>query len=322
MDPLHPDAITGLAASRVAVEAFVDEHGPVAVVDLRASHDALDLEPLAGLPLVTVAMVGAQGPATSQPVDVTVRNDIEACDIVERVRAAPIASVALVLHLRATEASAIDAALVAESATYSTLQAGPEHAAWLAERGEPRRRADDGERVRVAREPGRITITLSRPAVRNAFDAAMREALRDALLVAADSDDEVVLMADGAAFSSGGDLDEFGSLADPASAHLLRVSRSPALELARLADRTTVLVHGACYGAGVELPAFAHRVIARPDTTFTLPEVAMGLIPGAGGTVSIPRRIGRHRTAWLALTGNTVDAATALEWGLVDEIAG
>jgi enoyl-CoA hydratase/carnithine racemase len=49
-----------------------------------------------------------------------------------------------------------------------------------------------------------------------------------------------------------------------------------------------------------------------------LPEVGMGLIPGAGGTVSIPRRIGRHRTAWLALTGNTIDAGTALAWGLAD----
>jgi enoyl-CoA hydratase/carnithine racemase len=60
--------------------------------------------------------------------------------------------------------------------------------------------------------------------------------------------------------------------------------------------------------------------VARPDTVIGLPEVAMGLIPGAGGTVSLPRRIGRHRTAWLALTGRTIDAPTAREWGLVDEI--
>ena len=47
----------------------------------------------------------------------------------------------------------------------------------------------------------------------------------------------------------------------------------------------------------------------------------MGLIPGAGGTVSIPRRVGRQRTAWLALTGASLDTETAREWGLVDEIA-
>jgi enoyl-CoA hydratase/carnithine racemase len=70
----------------------------------------------------------------------------------------------------------------------------------------------------------------------------------------------------------------------------------------------------------VELPAFAHRVVATRDATFGLPEVGLGLIPGAGGTVSLPRRIGRHRTARLGLSGAAIDAATALEWGLVDEI--
>jgi enoyl-CoA hydratase/carnithine racemase len=83
-----------------------------------------------------------------------------------------------------------------------------------------------------------------------------------------------------------------------------------------------VRLHGACVGAGIELPAYARRVVASPGTRFLLPEVAMGLIPGAGGTVSIPRRIGRWRTLFLALSGDVVDAATALSWGLVDEITG
>jgi enoyl-CoA hydratase/carnithine racemase len=51
-----------------------------------------------------------------------------------------------------------------------------------------------------------------------------------------------------------------------------------------------------------------------------LPEVAMGLVPGAGGTVSIRRRIGRWRTFYLSLSGEYLDAATALSWGLVDEV--
>jgi enoyl-CoA hydratase/carnithine racemase len=80
------------------------------------------------------------------------------------------------------------------------------------------------------------------------------------------------------------------------------------------------MAHGACVGAGVELAAFAGHVKATPDAFFQLPEVSMGLIPGAGGTVSITRRIGRQRTAWMALTGGRVDAATALEWGLIDDI--
>jgi len=84
----------------------------------------------------------------------------------------------------------------------------------------------------------------------------------------------------------------------------------------------TAYVHGACVGAGIELAAFAGRVVATPDTRCRLPEVSLGLVPGAGGTVSIPRRIGRQRTAWLGLGGAELEATRAAQWGLVDEIAG
>ena len=90
--------------------------------------------------------------------------------------------------------------------------------------------------------------------------------------------------------------------------------------MAACAERIEVRVHGACVGAGIELPAFAARLSARADAFFELPEVAMGLIPGAGGTVSLPRRIGRQRTAWLALSGERIDVDTAMAWGLVDEV--
>jgi enoyl-CoA hydratase/carnithine racemase len=157
--------------------------------------------------------------------------------------------------------------------------------------------------------------------VRNALDAAMRDALIDALAVAeAEPTLAVELAGAGAGFCSGGDLDEFGTLADPASAHRLRLDRSVGLVLAGLADRTTALVHGASAGSGVELAAFAGRVVAAPDATFELPELSMGLVPGAGGTVSVTARTGRHRCAWLALTGERIDAPTALAWGLVDEV--
>jgi enoyl-CoA hydratase/carnithine racemase len=94
----------------------------------------------------------------------------------------------------------------------------------------------------------------------------------------------------------------------------------PANALAMAADRYTFHLHGACIGAGIELPAFAGRVVAKPNTYFRLPEVDMGLIPGAGGCVSIPRRIGRQRTNWLAITGIELNAETALVWGLIDAV--
>lgn len=74
-------------------------------------------------------------------------------------------------------------------------------------------------------------------------------------------------------------------------------------------------------GAGIELAAFATRVVAHRDAHISLPEVPLGLIPGAGGTVSIPTRIGRHRTMLLALGGG-IDSTTALGWGLIDAISG
>jgi enoyl-CoA hydratase/carnithine racemase len=77
-------------------------------------------------------------------------------------------------------------------------------------------------------------------------------------------------------------------------------------------------VHGACVGAGIEVPAAAGWVVAAPGAYFRLPEVSMGLIPGAGGTASIPRRIGRQRACYMAISGADIDLATALDWGLVD----
>jgi enoyl-CoA hydratase/carnithine racemase len=176
--------------------------------------------------------------------------------------------------------------------------------------------------VQVRREQGRLYLALNRPERRNAFSAQMRDALVEALhLVLGDASiTEVVLNGAGPSFCAGGDLMEFGTLPDPATAHAIRSTRNAARLLAACADRVRVHVHGACVGAGIELAAFAHRVVATEDAFFELPEVGMGLVPGAGGTVSLPRRIGRQRTASLALSGARLDAATARHWGLVDEL--
>ena len=222
--------------------------------------------------------------------------------------------------LRMSTDLAVEDALVVESLAYSTLQSGTEHRRWLASyRRRPLQSVD--EPVVVRREGDTLHITLTRSQRRNAIDAATRDALLDAFAIAdADPDVDIVWSGTGPSFCSGGDLDEFGTLDDPASAHLIRTTRSLGAAVHRLCGRITVHLHGRCAGAGVELPAFASRVTADAGTTFLLPELAMGLIPGAGGTVSLPRRIGRERTAQLALSGEPIDARTALDWGLIDEI--
>ena len=150
----------------------------------------------------------------------------------------------------------------------------------------------------------------------------MRDQLADAFTLAAlDRDIETVkLSAVGSAFSMGGDLDEFGTTRDPVTAHLIRSRVLPALALARRPEIVHAYVQGGCVGAGLEIAAFAARVTASANAWFQLPEVAMGVIPGAGGCVSIPRRVGRQRAALLMLSGRRINAATALRWGLIDAI--
>ncbi|HMQ26185.1 MAG TPA: enoyl-CoA hydratase/isomerase family protein, partial [Acidimicrobiales bacterium] len=101
----------------------------------------------------------------------------------------------------------------------------------------------------------------------------------------------------------------------------VRGPRLPARAVLDVRHRLTAEVHGACVGAGVELAAFAAKVVADPATTFRLPEVGMGLVPGSGGTWSLTHRIGSQRTNWLALTGSSVGVGTAERWGLVDDVS-
>lgn len=250
--------------------------------------------------------------------------DRAAAELARAVEANPTAAIALGLLLRQVERLDVRPALAAEAAVYSMLLGGAEFQAWLRRRGAPRPAGDEsGPPVEVTREGDTLRLALNRPRRHNAFDRALREALVEGLEVAlADPDLVVELSGRGASFCSGGDLDEFGSAEDAASAYLVRLDRQPGWLLHRLGGRGTALVHGACIGAGVEMAAFASRVIAAPGTRFRLPEVAMGLIPGAGGTVSLTRRAGRWRTAWMALTGREVEVGTARSWGLVDAIAG
>jgi enoyl-CoA hydratase/carnithine racemase len=233
----------------------------------------------------------------------------------------PRAAAVLLDVLRRTEHLDVEAALEIESRAYSDLLAGPEFATWLQTRGPMDAPVPTPDPVRLERTGDELVITLNRPDHHNAYTAAMRDALVEALeLAALDPVLHVTLRGAGRSFCSGGDLAEFGTTTDPDLAHAIRMEQSVGRLLARIADRLTVEVKGACTGAGIELAAFGGRVVAAPRTFFRLPEVSMGLIPGAGGTVSVPRRIGRERTAYLALTGLRLHARDALAWGLVDEI--
>lgn len=333
-------ALTGAGLDDTALGALTDS--PAVVLDLTdaSTECARVAEVLAGRPCVVIGV--ASSPIVDRSVDRLVDVALCATDIapapwvacrdaldttvdslVAAIGSSPEAAVSLVQLLRVGERSSTADAVVAESFVYSLLQSGDRHRAWLASRaGRSRRPRPDTPIVVSTRVDDHLTVVLDRPEVHNAYGTRMRDELTDVFrLVTADPTiASVELCGAGPSFSSGGDLDEFGTAPAPLVAHLVRTTRNAGIALAAIADRVTARVHGTCVGAGVELPAFAGRVVADPHTTFLLPEVAMGLVPGAGGTASIPRRIGRHRTAFLALSGTPIGASLALSWGLVDAI--
>lgn len=299
------------AAAGVACVALEDDQAP----------GPREVHPPPRCPVVAVH------PAGEVPdfVDVAVCSAEQAERVVGAIQRNPIAAMVLVQLLRHNERVGVEDGLFAESLAYSSLQHGAEFRSWLAawQAQSRRRHPPSGEpAVLVERTDDELRITLNRPAKRNAYAADVRDALCEALAVAVadDSIRQVVLQGAGACFSAGGDLDEFGAARDAALAHASRMTRSAASLLHRLRERICARLHGACIGAGIELPAFAGRVVAREDAFFQLPEVGMGLIPGAGGTVSILRRIGRRRLAYMALTGQRVHMPEALAWGLVDAV--
>lgn len=321
---------------------FAHEETEFLAVDLRAleSPDDALANALLALPAVTVAVVDGPVNRLAAPVadafDVVLGPSDGDADWVatgdpsaevERLRRAaranPQASLCLVQLLRMGRRLSLRDALVAESLSYSTLQSGPEFNAWITARPAASAAPEpESDVVDVRHEGSTLWVTLNRPHRHNAFNAAMRDALVELLRVAvADPSVSGVVMAGaGENFCSGGDLAEFGTHPDPATAHTVRSIRNAGWWLHALGDRARVHVHGRCVGAGIELPAFTPSIIATEDATFRLPEVAMGLVPGAGGTASMTRRIGRQRMTWLALTGVEIDAQTALSWGLVDRV--
>lgn len=231
---------------------------------------------------------------------------------------APVATAMLARLLRLGEGLSFEAALELESLAYSSLLGSAEFKRWRASVKGHGNVATAHEPVRYEREDDDVTLVLASPGNRNAMTATMRDALFDGLSAVIDdpSMPRLTLRGEGKCFSTGGHLPEFGSTPDIAQAHVIRVLRSAALLLHRLGDRAEAQVHGLCVGSGIEVPAAAARRIATPDTIVQLPELSMGLIPGAGGTVSIARAIGRHRLFWLALGGFRLGASQALDWGL------
>jgi enoyl-CoA hydratase/carnithine racemase len=165
-------------------------------------------------------------------------------------------------------------------------------------------------------------VSLDRPECLNAYSVAMRDDLH-AVLGAADADPGVralVLRGRGPAFSTGGDLREFGSAPSAFVARQVRWQRDVWGRLLRLRAITVAAVHGLAVGGGMEMALLCDLCLAADDARFALPETGRGMIPGVAGTQTLPRRVGTGRALDLALTGRWLDADEARALGLVVEV--
>lgn len=294
-------------------------NGPLAVIDLAAADHVPG-----GIALPPCPVIGIGDPASplAPLVDAVVEPPVSLEGIARSVLARPHTAAVIVQLLRVLPKLSVEDGLTCESMAYGLLQGSAEHAAWLAARGGEGGEAPHAGDVRLAREDATLCITLDRPQAGNAIDRPMRDALHTAFSFAAidESIRAVRLLGAGRTFSLGADLSEFGTTGDPATAHHIRGLTLPARAIARCADRLEVHVQGGCVGAGLEMAAFARRITATRDAWFHLPELAMGLLPGAGGCASLTRRIGRQRAGLMILSGKRISARQALGWGLVDAL--
>lgn len=167
-------------------------------------------------------------------------------------------------------------------------------------------------------------ITLNRPAVLNAIGTATVERI-EAELDAARADDEVralVLAGEGRAFSAGADLAEIEDCTDPYQfrAFVGRLTRVYGL-LHRLPKPSVAAVHGFAFGGGLELALACDLRVAERGARLGLPEMKLGVLPGAGGTQRLARLIPVGVAKQMILTGEPIDAERAYSLGLVNELA-
>lgn len=163
-----------------------------------------------------------------------------------------------------------------------------------------------------------VTLTLDRPEVLNAYDRRMRDEIFAALewLHAEPGVSVLVVRGNGRAFSTGGDLSEFGSAPSPVRARDVRRQRDVWRLWATLPCLSIVAVHGHAAGGGLEMALLCDLVLCASDARLNLPETALGLIPGVGGTQTLPRTAGITLAAEVLLAGRTLDARAALRHGL------
>ena len=166
-----------------------------------------------------------------------------------------------------------------------------------------------------------VTITLNRPERRNCLSSELLGELEHALRTTG-ADDEtagIVLAANGQVFSSGHDLAEMAAMSEPELHELFTLCTSAMTAMAEIPQVVVAKVHALATAAGAQLVASADLVVAGEEAGFATPGGKGGLFCHTP-MVAVARPLGRKRAVELALTGDTIDAATAHLWGLVNRV--
>ena len=180
--------------------------------------------------------------------------------------------------------------------------------------------------LRVERREGAIgVVTLSRPDRLNAIGTDTLAAL-DAALVDLESDDDVrafVITGEGRAFCAGADIGELSGLEGAAGfARFVRTFTDVLDRLEQHPKPSIAAIHGAALGGGLELALACDLRVAADDARLGVPEIKLGLLPGAGGTQRLPRLLHRGIALQMLLTGAPLGAVDAHRLGLVNELSG
>ena len=177
--------------------------------------------------------------------------------------------------------------------------------------------------VEADREGDVLWLTLNRPDRLNAVHLAMRDELWAMFeLIGLDPTIRAVVVrgAGDRAFSTGADILEFGTAPSYLAARDARLQRDLWGRVSTLPAPLVAAIHGFAYGAGLEMSMYCDLRVAAEDARFALPEVALGYIPSAGGTQTVPRHIPRSDALLMATSGEPIDAARAFEAGLVHAV--
>ena len=179
-----------------------------------------------------------------------------------------------------------------------------------------------GETVRLERADGLAIVWLNRPKLLNALNLEVVAGLNAALdRLEADPPGAVILTGAGdRAFAAGGDIAEMRDLSVAEGPAFVLAGQQLTRRLERFPRAIIAAIQGYCLGGGLELALACDIRLAAENATLGLPEVGVGLVAGWGGTQRLARLIGPGRAKWLALSGERIDAATALRLGLVEGV--